>query len=388
MTEPLHHNPVGVGTIFREWTRLGITGFGGPPAHIALLRQLCVDDRKWISSEEFENAVAATSLLPGPASTQLAIYCGWKLRGLVGGLVAGLSFIFPGLLLIIGMSSAFFLHRPPKWILGASEGAGSVVAAIAFNAAWQLAPRSWRDFTETGRWRWATYMLAGVVTGSYFTSLAIVTLVFCGVLEIFVRQSRSSSRLKPLLLSTTSHSLHIALAGGLGALALVAFKIGALSYGGGFVIVPLMQHDAVSTYHWMTASQFLAAVALGQVTPGPVVLTVSAVGYAADGLRGALLATVIAFAPSFFFVLGGARHFARLRAASAVQHFFKGAGAAVIGVIAGAAIPLATSLHHVWQLPILAASLVSFFIFRRGVVSVILGAGLLGLLLALIGLRV
>ena len=153
--------PTGLGTVLREWGRIGVTGFGGPPAHIALLRRLCVDGRGWLDAAEFEDAIAACNLLPGPASTELAIFCAWRVRGR-----------------------------------------------------------------------------------------------------------------------------------------------GALSFGGGFVIIPLMQADAVGR-HWMTNDQFLNAVALGQITPGPVVQTVSAVGYAASQLPGGLLAAVVAFAPSFAFVLGG-----------------------------------------------------------------------------------
>ncbi len=133
-------------------------------------------------------------------------------------------------------------------------------------------------------------------------------------------------------------------AGGLLAVAWEGLKVGALSYGGGFVIIPLMQHDAVHTYHWMTAGQFLSAVALGQVTPGPVVQTVAVVGYAAAGVGGGLLAALVAFTPSFLFVLGGGRYFDRLRASAAVQAFLTGAGPAAIGAIAGAALPLALAL--------------------------------------------
>jgi hypothetical protein len=124
-------------------------------------------------------------------------------------------------------------------------------------------------------------------------------------------------------------------AGGLAAVAWVAFKVGALSYGGGFVIIPLMQRDAVHTYHWMSAGQFLTAVALGQVTPGPVVQTVAVVGYAAAGIGGGLLASAVAFAPSFVFVLGGGRYFDRLRGNARVQAFLTGAGPAAIGAIGG-----------------------------------------------------
>ena len=179
--------------------------------------------------------------------------------------------------------------------------------------------------------------------------------------------------------------LHGAAVGGLGGLAWVAFKVGALSYGGGFVIVPLMQHDAVTTYHWMTGAQFLNAVALGQVTPGPVVQTVAVVGYAAGGVGGGLLAALIAFAPSFAFVLVGGPQFDRIRANRAVESFLTGAGPAVIGAIAGSAIPLGLSFENLWQIPVLVGALLWLFALRRGVVSSLLIAGSVGVVFVLAG---
>ena len=173
--------------------------------------------------------------------------------------------------------------------------------------------------------------------------------------------------------------------GGLLAVAWVAFKVGALSYGGGFVIIPLMQHDAVHTYHWMTAAQFLDAVALGQVTPGPVVQTVAVVGYAAHGVGGGLLASAVAFTPSFVFVLAGGRYFDRLRANGRVQAFLTGAGPAAIGAIAGAAIPLGLALGHLWQAGLLALAALWLIGLRRGVVTGIVGAAGLGVLAFLAG---
>jgi chromate transporter len=168
----------------------------------------------------------------------------------------------------------------------------------------------------------------------------------------------------------------------------VALKVGALSYGGGFVIIPLMQHDAVSTYHWMTGAQFLNAVALGQITPGPVVQTVAVVGYAAGGIGGGLLASLIAFAPSFLFVLVGGPRFELIRANRAVEAFLTGAGPAVIGAIAGSAIPLGLSFQHLWQLPVLGAALLWLFVVRRGVVAGLLVAGGVGIILAIAGVPV
>jgi chromate transporter len=173
--------------------------------------------------------------------------------------------------------------------------------------------------------------------------------------------------------------------GGLAALCWVAVKVGALSYGGGFVIIPLMQHDVVVTYHWMSGAQFLNAVALGQVTPGPVVQTVAVVGYAAGGLGGGLLAALVAFAPSFCFVLGGAPHFDRLRSSAPIQAFLVGVGAAVIGAIGGSAIPLGRELAHLWQIGVL--SLVALWLlgFRRAVVPALIAAGALGVVAVLAG---
>jgi chromate transporter len=173
--------------------------------------------------------------------------------------------------------------------------------------------------------------------------------------------------------------------GGLAAVAWVGLKVGALSYGGGFVIVPLMQHDAVHTYHWMSSSQFLTAVALGQITPGPVVQTVAVVGYAAGGVGAGILASVCAFTPSFVFVLAGARHFDALRADARVQSFLTGAGPAAIGAIAGSAIPLALAVAHLWQLGILALAALWLLVWRRGVVAALVGAAALGVVAALAG---
>ncbi|MDQ3093297.1 MAG: chromate transporter, partial [Actinomycetota bacterium] len=120
-------------TVLREWGRIGCVGFGGPPAHIVLLRDLCVARERWITEEEFEHGIAATNLLPGPASTQLAVFCAWRLRGIPGALVGGLAFIVPGLVAIVALA-ALFLGAPPDWVLGIGAGAGAVVAAVAVQA--------------------------------------------------------------------------------------------------------------------------------------------------------------------------------------------------------------------------------------------------------------
>jgi chromate transporter len=377
---------VSLTTIVREWTRVGVIGFGGPPAHIALLRKLCVEDHAWLSSHEFEDGIAATNLLPGPASTQLAIFCAWRLRGRLGGLVGGICFIVPGLAVILCLAALFLAAHPPLWVSGAAAGAGAAVPAVALNAAIGLIPSSWRRVGNTRpvQVRWCCYLLAGALSASLIGPYLIIVLIVCGVIEIVVRDGPAHS-LGRSAFAFFPVSGAPAAAGGLVALCWVALKVGALSYGGGFVIIPLMQHDAVVTYHWMSGAQFLNAVALGQITPGPVVQTVAVVGYAAGGLAGGLLAGFIAFAPSFCFVLVGAPHFDRLRANQRIQTFLIGAGASVIGAIAGSAIPLGREVAHLWQLGLLGLAAIWLFGVRRGVVPALVGAGVLGVIAVMAG---
>jgi chromate transporter len=369
--------------ILREWGRIGCIGFGGPPAHIALLRELCVTRRRWLDDREFEDAIAATNLLPGPASTQLAIYCAWRLRGVAGALIGGLGFIVPGLILILALAALFLAASPPDWVLGADAGSGAAVAAVAVQAAAGLAPASWRR--AAARPRWIAYLLAGGVSAATLGPWLVLVLLGCGALEVALQRGPSGGRDAASVHAWPLLAAAGAAAGGLLALAWVAFKVGALSYGGGFVIIPLMQRDAVDTYHWMTDGQFLNAVALGQVTPGPVVHTVAVVGYAAAGLGGGLLAGLIAFAPSFSFILIGAQRFDRLRANRSVRAFLDGAGPAAIGAIAGAAIPLALALSEAWQVAVLAAAALALFVLRRGIVLTLIAAGAAGALASALG---
>ncbi len=374
---------VHLATIAREWGRMGLVGFGGPPAHIALLRKLCVDDRGWLSEHEFEDGIAVTNLLPGPASTQLAIFCAWRLRGRAGAVIGGTCFVVPGLVIILALSSVFLATDPPLWILGAAAGLGAAVPAVAVRAAIGLVPGSWRrtGSSRATQTRWLLYLVAGGIAAATAGPFLVVLLIASGLVEVSAHRRREAGLgLFALGPATTAPAV-----GGLAALAWVAFKVGALSYGGGFVIIPLMQNDATNVYHWMTPAQFLNAVALGQITPGPVVQTVAAVGYAAAGIGGGLLAALVAFTPSFLFVIAGGPHFDRLRANASVRAFLSGAGAGAIGAIAGASISLALALSQPWQVPLLAAAAVWLVAMRRSVVAGLLAAGAIGIVAVLAG---
>jgi chromate transporter len=356
-----------------RWGRLGILGVGGPQAHTALLREMMVDRERWLTAREFQDAVAATSLLPGPASTQLAIFCARSVAGIRGALVGGLAFILPGFVLIVALAALFLAHGQNDAVRGASAGAAAAVVVVVALAGIGFA----RGFGEARG--------GPLVRSVLYAMVACFTTIFVGpwVLAVLL-----ASGLAELALRLERPAAIVWIAGGakIPALVWTAFKVGGLSFGGGLVIIPLMQHDVVHAHHWLTAGQFSDAVAFGQLTPGPVVLTVSVVGYAVSGVAGAALAAVVAFAPSFAMVLAGAPFFDQLRTRPGPQAFLGGAGPAAVGAIFGAAVLLAPQAgKEWWQGVVVAAAILAALLGRSSFTILALGL-LLGLLAAVGGL--
>src|SRR5262249_11877980 len=182
--------------ILRGWGRIGCMGFGGPPTHIRLLRDLCVQRRKWLDAQEFEDAIAACNLLPGPASTQLAIFCAWRLRGRPGALVGGTAFIVPGLIVILALAVLFLGASPPLWVLGAGAGAGAAVPAVAIHAGAGLTGASWQRRRQTVRW--LCYLTAGAASAATLGPWLVLVLLGCGLIELTVQltaRRRDSTKL-------------------------------------------------------------------------------------------------------------------------------------------------------------------------------------------------
>ena len=337
------------------------------------------------SEREFEDAIAATNLLPGPASTQLAIYCAWRLRGVAGALVGGLGFILPGLVADPRARGAVPRRlRRRAWVLGAGAGAGAAVAAVAVHAAAGLAPAELAA-------RAPAHAPLGRSTRSPARSPRPPSAPgWCSSCSPAAR-SRSPRRVRPSAGVARLHAWPLlaaaaAASGGLLALAWVAFKVGALSYGGGFVIIPLMQHDAVEH---LPLDDRRPVPQRGRARPGH-----PRPGRAHGRRRrlrrrrasaAALLAAAVAFAPSFSFILLGADRFDRLRANARVRAFLDGAGPAAIGAIVGSAIPLARALSEPWQFAVLAAAAVALLALRRGVVITLVAAGIAGAVVSVAG---
>lgn len=368
-------------TIVSAWARVGCLGFGGPPAHVAMLRERCVDQEDWIPSDAFERAFTAANLLPGPSSTQLAILLAHRLAGPAGAIAGGLAFVLPGLVAVLGLA-VVMLSGPPDWVRGAGAGAAAAVPLVAIHAGRGLIAPSLEQARR--RARWFAYLVAGGAAAALAGPWLVVVLLACGGAELAIRGGARPPALGigPMPLAALPLA---AASGGLGALCWTALKAGALSYGGGFVIVPLMRSDAVTTFGWLTDAEFSSAVAIGQVTPGPVLHTIAAVGYGAHGIGGALLATAVAFAPSFLFVLLIGARWDRIAASDRAQAFLGGAGPAAIGGILGAAVPLATALSEPWQWALAAVAGAALLLGGRGVVTTLLACGAAGAAIALAG---
>src|SRR5215472_726570 len=172
-------------TILREWGRIGCIGFGGPPTHIKLLRELCVERRGWMDAQEFEDAIAVCNLLPGPASTQLAIYCAWRLRVWRGALVGGAAFTVPGLIVILALAVLFLETSPPLWVLGAGAGAGAAVPAVAIHAGTGLTGVSWQRRRQTARW--LCYLVAGAASAATIGVWLVLVILGCGMIELTIQ---------------------------------------------------------------------------------------------------------------------------------------------------------------------------------------------------------
>lgn len=329
---------VPLGTIALTFLRLGVIGFGGPTSHIALMQEHLVERRGWIDRERFSEALGVTSLIPGPNSSELAIHTGYLMAGQPGALVAGVCFAVPSVVLMILLSAAYF--RAGNFSIRADLFAGlqPVVIAVIVVTLWRL-----RSTVRTGLL--LAVAVAVAVLTVFIPALEPIWLLAAGGLtwSVWEASRRRSVRgeasagaalVLPILVGV------VAGAAALPALAWVFLKTGALLFGGGYVLIPLLQPEVLAR-GWLTKAQFLDGIALGQATPGPIVTSSAFVGYAVAGVGGAIVATVAVYVPAFLFVMAGTGPFLRsFRDRPAVKAFIGGVTAAALGAVAGAGITL------------------------------------------------
>jgi len=352
--------------------RLGILGFGGPPAHIALMRRDLVERRKWMTPSQFNDDLATANLLPGPTSTEMAIYAGYRLGGVTGAIVAGVCFILPAFFIVLVLS-IWYVSSPNLSVLARLLYAIKPVAlALIVSGTFQIGRPVMKG--------WREWLLLGVSLVALLALAIDVLLLFVvmGLALVFLTKRILAAELPAGLVLP-------ALATADAATAIQVFltflKIGFVIYGGGFALVGILQQEVVRGTGWLTGQQLLDGIAIGQSTPGPVFTTATFVGYLAAGLPGAILATVGIFAPAFGFVVLEKRLFSQLKSSEVVQIFLRGVNVAVVATIAVSAAQLArTALIDPWTLAILALALVALMRFKLDPLWLIGGALVIGII--------
>lgn len=365
--------------------RLGTTAFGGPAAHIAMMEDEVVRRRRWMTHEEFLDLLGATNLIPGPNSTEMAIHIGHRQAGWKGLLVSGISFIIPAVLIVTSFAWAYVRYGSLPQVTGVLYGVKPVIIAIVLQALWSL-----------GRAAIKTKLLAAV-------SIAGVILTFLGIHELFIlfgggvvvgmgrfirqqikagRQLRSLIAGSPLAIFLQSGATVATATFGLWSLFLFFLKVGAVLYGSGYVLLAFIRADLVERWHWLTESQLLDAIAIGQVTPGPVFTTATFIGYVLGGAKGATVATVGIFLPAFFFVAVSGPLVPRIRRSQTAGAFLDGVNATALALIVVVTYQLGrAALTDVTTIVLALLSAVILFRFRINSAWLVLGGAIAGWIL-------
>ena len=322
--------------LVRYFLRLGCLGFGGPVALVGQMERELVDDKKWLTKEQMREAIAICQSLPGPLAIQVGIYVSYLRCGFWGAWAGGWSFILPNFLIVAALGALYVYLGDLQPVTAIFYGVSPAVIALILHSCYRLAKLGMEDWLQ-----WAIAAVCLVVT---VILQAEVALLFIGAGLVGILYYGSLWRRTPAPLAVVAPvlaQLAPAAPGSiLGKLLLFFLKAGSLTFGSGLVIVPFLEQGLVQQFGWLDERQFLIAVAIGMISPGPVVITATFVGYLVAGFWGSVVSTVGIFLPSFLFVLIAAPLLARHRGNANVQGFVKGAYAAAIGTILGACILL------------------------------------------------
>lgn len=308
--------------------RLGFTAFGGPAAHVAIMEDELVRRRKWLEHDRFLDLLGAANLIPGPSSTELAIYIGYEQAGLRGLVLAGTCFIVPAASIVAVIAWAYVRFGALPQLAGVLYGVKPVVIGVVLQAIWGLAPKALK------RSKWLAAVGVAACAAAALGVDAILVLVGAGALTMTARRLVPGSGAKASLLFAPA----LASAGGaasatLFTLFLTFLKIGALVFGSGYVLLAFLRGDLVDRLHWLTEPQLLDAVAVGQVSPGPVFTTATFIGYLVGGVNGAIVATVAIFLPGFVLVAITRPLIARLRRSALASAFLDGVNVASLALM-------------------------------------------------------
>src|SRR5713101_3842196 len=363
--------------------RLGTLGFGGPIALAGNMHKDLVEQRRWISQQDYVEGLAFSQLSPGPLAAQLAMYLGWVRAGSLGATLTGVVFVLPSFLMVMVLAGLYVHYGTLAWIQGVFYGIGAAVIAIIAKSAYKLV-RS----TLKKDWLLWTLFAALAVTTAWTESEIVWLFILCGVVALAVKApprgrastGNAAAALIPRWMASGIHGA--ASAATLGTVFVFFLKAGAFVFGSGLAIVPFLYGGVVTQFHWLTERQFVDAVAVAMITPGPVVITAGFVGYLVAGPVGALLAAFAVFVPPYVIVIAGAPHYRRFAKNALVKAFVRGVTAAAVGAIAGAAFILGR--RSLIDVPTVFIAAVTFGLLSFKKIPeplLILAAGVAGLLL-------
>jgi chromate transporter len=362
---------VGVRPLALYFLKLGAIGFGGPIALTGAMQRTLVEERRWISPRTFLDGLALAQLAPGPLAAQLAMYIGYTAAGSPGALLIGAAFILPSLLMVWALSAVYVAYGGLGWMQALFHGVGAAVIAIIARSAWRLSRLTLGR--DPALW---TICVAVAATTAVLEREVVWLFLAAGLVHAGVR----SQALAAVVWLPAAASLPLAPAADLSQIFWFFARAGSVVFGSGLAIVPFLYGGVVQEHHWLSDREFLDAVAVAMITPGPVVITVAFIGYLVAGTRGMLAAAAGVFLPVYLFVVIPAPWFRRMTARPRVQAFVEGVTAAAAGAIGGAAIVLARRAWiDEWSIAIGVASLVMLWRWRVPELWIIAAAGLIGL---------
>ena len=367
--------------------KLGSTGFGGPVALVGYMHKDLVENRKWISDEEYKQGLALAQLAPGPLAAQLGIYLGFVHYRILGATLAGLAFVIPSFIMVVLLGMAYKLYGGLAWMQAVFYGVGAAVIGIIANSSYKLTTKSIGKFNLSSfkqNWLlWLFFVAAAAIT--FFTQQEQVLLfVAAGLIYMFVKAP-------PKWLNKSTANSFVILQIGfwnyenstLIKIALFFTKAGAFVFGSGLAIVPFLHAGVVTENHWLTEQQFVDAIAVAMITPGPVVITVGFIGYLIAGFPGASVAALATFLPCYLFTVIPAPYFKKIAKNNSIKAFVDGITATVIGALVGAVVII--GIRSITDIPtaLIALAIIFALIYIKKIQEpyIILVAAVIGIIL-------
>jgi chromate transporter len=393
MNENLRLSAPSVWELGKTFLHLGITAYGGL-AMLEPIRQRVVQEKDWLSQKEFLDGLALCQMVPGATVVQLAAYVGYRLRRTPGALAAAGSFIFPAFVLMLGLSALYFAYGNIAWVKSVSRGLGVVVIALLLQAVWHLGQNVRKHWLDAGL---ALLALAAL----WFQANYLVVFVAAGLLRLSLSQRFFPGQVPPgedlqgqtlpagMILTHLALTLLVLaiLVGGLwyldpklGLMASTFFKIALVAFGGGYAMIPILQWDLVDHLRWLTRQQFLDGILLGFVTPGPIIITATFVGYWVKGLLGAIVATLSIFLPPILIIIFLTPFYQRVKEAKMMRPVIQGILDALVGMLVLVTVQMGlAALTDLKSLGLMAAASLALIVFKVNLLWIVAAAACLSL---------